>query len=773
MFKRAIFPLMVAALVPAETSAHAPTDCDAPRDMPPSDCPASGACIEITDDYQLKPTCDYQDFKFYITESGSESDPLVFDCRGSTLRGSHSVKTAINMHSHENGTQQVRHVVVQNCNIDGYENGIKTYLVETPDTKEEIKSTYRALFYDPLAQDAAMAAIHTRLRELATQHIRFDNVHVRNAANSGLYLYPYSHHIVFRNGSARNNGKTGVYLDASSRRNTIRDSDISNNGREGIAIDSSALNYVLNNRMVSNRGGAVRLYRNFWEKEAEGHRPRAQHAFGNIISGNEMRGPDSRYPVPVIHIGYRQSKKSKAGAWSDPVFLYHDDHRHYRENAELNLITDNTIAAYTFGIKVYDDNNSIVGNRFSMLNDRNWGGARIAMVVGNGIRERAGDLVYGTRIDGNRFDPGEVLYAPVSIADCTAGTTGSGNIWSGEPYSLPGTECTSRRATAWAHHGGPSGFAYKSTFSQLTSKFNHPDQRALIGNFDGEEGDDLVLIHGSSDGQARITIHLSTSSGFAHRTHYQWFPEYEQTDRWLAGDVNDDGKDDLVRVFNGPDNRATARVHFSQGIEFAYHDAPVRVFANYFGSDQQWLMGDFNEDEKDDLVVIRERPDGRAEARVMGSNGDGFDRLTSVTLLANYWPEQKWRAGDFDGDGKDDLVNIYGASGTAIAWVHRSTGTGFEFRTSLDRLAGFWDEQKWVVTDFDNNEKDDLVNVYENDGKAQVWRHASAGSGFEFRTGLQTLAGFFKNQRWVTGDFDADGYGDLLDVYGATGSDAW
>ncbi len=48
----------------------------------------------------------------------------------------------------------------------------------------------------------------------------------------------------------------------------------------------------------------------------------------------------------------------------------------------------------------------------------------------------------------------------------------------------------------------------------------------------------------------------------------------------------------------------------------------------------------------------------------------------------------------------------------ARAWVHASTGNGFEQKTSLQTLAGFWDSQRWLVGDFNGDDKDDLLLIY-------------------------------------------------------------
>jgi hypothetical protein len=163
-------------------------------------------------------------------------------------------------------------------------------------------------------------------------------------------------------------------------------------------------------------------------------------------------------------------------------------------------------------------------------------------------------------------------------------------------------------------------------------------------------------------------------------------------------------------------------------------------------------------------------PDPKRIARVWfhESTDSGFEYMSNLQTLAGFWNGQKWLAGDFNGDNKQDLVNIYGnANGKTRVWLHLSNGTSFVYQVNLQTMAGFWDSQKWLVGDFNGDERDDLVNVYGNEeNKARVWLHLSTGTGFEFQSSLQTMADFADSQKWLAGDFNGDGRDDLVNVYG-------
>ncbi len=254
----------------------------------------------------------------------------------------------------------------------------------------------------------------------------------------------------------------------------------------------------------------------------------------------------------------------------------------------------------------------------------------------------------------------------------------------------------------------------------------------------------------------RAWVHFSTGSGFEYKSSYQALGPYLELDsqRWLAGDFDGDGRTDLVNVFqySSVNDPAQARLFLLTDSGFQEQSA-MATFAEYWEG-QRWLVGDFNGDGRDDLVDVYGADvngEQTATAWVSLSTGTGFEYQSSFDRLAGFWDRQRWLVGDFNGDGRDDLVDVYGADvdgkETATAWVHLSTGSGFEYRSSVDRLAGFWDTQRWLVGDFNGDGRDDLVDVYGADVNgeqtATAWVHLSTGSGFEYESSSDRLAGFW------------------------------
>ena len=132
-------------------------------------------------------------------------------------------------------------------------------------------------------------------------------------------------------------------------------------------------------------------------------------------------------------------------------------------------------------------------------------------------------------------------------------------------------------------------------------------------------------------------------------------PFYSKTPR-LAGDFNGDGRDDIVFLTN-------------EGVYLAVSSP------NKIGTPQLWLPAD----------------------------GDRFKALDQQT--------KPFAVGDFDGNGRDDLV-YFGSKRTEIVYNHAKQDRKFEPLTSEFAFAAGWQnrsEQPRLIDDIDGNGSDDIV----------------------------------------------------------------
>jgi len=130
----------------------------------------------------------------------------------------------------------------------------------------------------------------------------------------------------------------------------------------------------------------------------------------------------------------------------------------------------------------------------------------------------------------------------------------------------------------------------------------------------------------------------------------------------------------MFAFYNGP--RRNLRADDVAGIQAIYgaryFTIPgFRPWANYGIGVGRWLVGDFNGDGRDDLIHL---VDGTDYTHPWISRGDGTFDVRSFRPWANYGiPNGRWLVGDFNGDGMLDVW--HGVANTDYIHIWRSVRT--------------------------------------------------------------------------------------------------
>lgn len=216
-----------------------------------------------------------------------------------------------------------------------------------------------------------------------------------------------------------------------------------------------------------------------------------------------------------------------------------------------------------------------------------------------------------------------------------------------------------------------------------------------------------------------------------------------------VGDVNGDGRDDIVTFTHGDSIWGPLDVYvaLSDGARFGASS----VWADWWGHRSHIpMLGDFNGDGRDDIFAFTEVGD----AWVALSNGASFGSSiyqSPVIMDIDDVP----MVGDVNGDGRDDIV-IFSADGAMDVHVVLSTGSGFGAKSKWHDGFGLTGES-FSVTDVNADGRDDIIAFNQGVNGNNAWVARSNGSSFGASSVWHT---FFAIAEEMPGDGDFDGDGD-------------
>ena len=260
-------------------------------------------------------------------------------------------------------------------------------------------------------------------------------------------------------------------------------------------------------------------------------------------------------------------------------------------------------------------------------------------------------------------------------------------------------------------------------------------------------------------GYTSIEFHLTGNHGLETVNVMRKIGSFSKDDKWFAGHFRNKLTTSLAKVDGNVQDVYT----------LALHKPPIRVEwlrdLGIRGEASQWVAGDFDGNGLTDLARIFD-DGGLASIDVVLTNpdGEGSTRVRWGNKQGDYTQGQRWLAGDFNGDGHDDLANVFDDRGLASIDVHLSTGAAFTFvpvdsgavRTSrwLHRAGPFVASPaagQWLALAL--NEENDGIDI----------AHARLDNG---RTTIAVYLADKENQRFI---YDAGGGWAVRD--GAFGED--
>ncbi|MEV8537209.1 FG-GAP-like repeat-containing protein [Streptomyces sp. NPDC051211] len=316
----------------------------------------------------------------------------------------------------------------------------------------------------------------------------------------------------------------------------------------------------------------------------------------------------------------------------------------------------------------------------------------------------------------------------------------------------------------------------------------------LSGDFNGDGRSDLATVYDYGDNTTALWVLNARADGGYEEPTVRWTSakgsfSYARA-KWVAGDFNGDGRADIGAVYGYADG-SNALWNFLSNADGTF--TPLKgltaAVGNFDWTKGIYVAGDFNGDKRADIAMVYDYGDGAAGLHTWTGNANGtFNSGVASWRVptGNWWIfHASFRAGDVNGDGRDDILALYGYTAGGVAMFTFIGQPNGGFAAPVKSWTKTKEEWEYARTKF-------TVGDYNGDGRADAALKYDHGDG---RGSLDTLLGQPDGKvgaamrswdtpegNWyasnagmpVSGDSDGDGRDDVSSMYnyynGATGA---